>query len=142
MKDLVQRASSVANVELTHNKISVNEDAEMAFGAHLRSILQTRALAVVASDLSHTAGHTVKWQTSVGGHLLQMREDSECWDSELHLLEIHPKKMIESCAQRYVQKNVPCAERDRGGGRGRSGERNLSKAPASGEQLTKLCSIH
>jgi hypothetical protein len=37
MKHEIQRASSVANVEFTHNKISVNEDAEMAIQAPLQT---------------------------------------------------------------------------------------------------------
>ena len=37
MKDEVQKANSVENVELSHNKINVNYDGELPLRAHRRS---------------------------------------------------------------------------------------------------------
>lgn len=111
MKNEVQRANSVANVELTHNEIGVNEDAEVALWGHPRSSLQTRGCGL---GLPHTAGQTVK----------SRRQFAQMWrsgllDSELVLLEIHPKKMIRSHVPRCVQNNVPCAETETEKERGR-----------------------
>lgn len=66
MKDEVQKANSVKNVELSHNKIHVNQDGEIPLWAHQKRTTKQEAGSAgsipVVQDLLCTAGRTVKWQ--------------------------------------------------------------------------------
>lgn len=70
MKDEVQKANSVANVELSHNTINVNSDGELALWAHRRSTADQEASCagsvLAVWDLSYTAGRAVKRQNLSG----------------------------------------------------------------------------
>lgn len=153
MKHEIQRASSVANVEFTHNKISVNEDAEMA----IQAPLQTWALVAVTSDLSLSQLATL-WsgkplqEAILGGDLQQMCDSSDRWTLNSICLKSIPRKWSKAELKNVCRKkNVPCAEggwggqeRGRKGGReggwegGENGRREGGKGERKRRRKTKL----